>query len=111
MTRQRIGEHAAAGPRRLIGIAIYLSDPQMALLWCRSLAHRVGRISPLSVENGETGEDGGPPTPKRSHLQRFREWRFKPMGLEPSPELVAVAVGESLSQGSHHNRAVQEYAR
>lgn len=59
----------------------------------RSLAHRAGRISPLNVEHAE--QDDGPGTPDKSRLQRFRDWRFKPMGLEPSPELVAVSVGEA----------------
>ena len=29
----------------------------------------------------------------KSWGQRIREWRFRPMGLEPTPELAAVAVG------------------
>lgn len=58
----------------------------------RSLAHRSGRLSPLNLEIGQ--QDDGPPTPPKTRLQRFREWRFKPMGLEPSPELLAVSVGE-----------------
>ena len=60
---------------------------------CRNLAHRVGRISPLNVEL--EGQDNGPPTPHKSRLQRFRDWKFKPMGLEPTPELVAVSIGET----------------
>ena len=59
---------------------------------CRSLAHRVARISPLNLDIDR--QDDGPPTPPKSQLQRFREWKFRPMGLEPSPELVAVSVGE-----------------
>lgn len=60
---------------------------------CRNLAHRVGRISPLNVEL--EGQEDGPPTPHKSGLQRFRDWKFKPMGLEPTPELVAVSIGET----------------
>ncbi|CAK0783008.1 hypothetical protein CVIRNUC_006203 [Coccomyxa viridis] len=56
----------------------------------RKIAHRVGRISPLNVENAR--QEDGPPTPNKSRLQRFREWQFKPLGLEPSPELIALSV-------------------
>ena len=63
------------------------------LVCCRKIAHRVGRISPLNVENAR--QEDGPPTPNKSRLQRFREWQFKPLGLEPSPELIALSVGKT----------------
>ena len=66
---------------------------QLLIVCCRNLAHRVGRISPLNVENAR--QEDGPSTPDKSRLQRFREWEFKPLGLEPSPELVALSVGRT----------------
>lgn len=81
---------------------------------CRNLAHRVGRISPLNVEL--EGQEDGPPTPHKSRLQRFRDWNFKPMGLEPTPELVAVSIGETshavllrLMTGSLHKGATHQH--
>jgi hypothetical protein len=68
----------------------------------RSLAHR-SRLSAFNVEGStsaaEEAEDmeHAPPGAKTC-MQRVRDWRFRPLGLEPSPELAAVAVGESAGQ-------------
>lgn len=48
---------------------------------------------PLSAADGE--EDNSV-LPVKTWRQRVRDWRFRPMGLEPTPELAAVAVGASI---------------
>ena len=92
-TRQHTGKHTGASTGiKSLHYAPILKEGLIMML-CRNLAHRVGRMSPLNVEL--EGQDNGPPTPHKSRLQRFRDWKFKPMGLEPTPELVAVSIGET----------------
>ena len=88
----------------------------LIMMLCRNLAHRVGRISPLNVEL--EGQEDGPPTPHKSRLQRFRDWKFKPMGLDPTPELVAVSIGGTslavplllMTCGLHEGATLQHFS-
>ncbi|CAL8470505.1 g10047 [Coccomyxa elongata] len=59
-----------------------------------SLAHR-GRAEVFQMERpvaAADGEEGESVVSVKTWRQRVREWRFRPMGLEPTPELAAVAV-------------------
>lgn len=78
----------------------YLSRDQLPsndVPHCRFLAHR-SRAEAFQVERPEAAASSSEHEPALASLsmpwgQRVREWRFKPMGLEPTPELAAVAVG------------------
>ncbi|BDA45897.1 Folate-biopterin transporter 1, chloroplastic [Coccomyxa sp. Obi] len=59
-----------------------------------SLAHR-GRAEVFQLERpvaAVDGAEGESESPEKTWRQRVRNWRFRPMGLEPTPELAAVAV-------------------